>query len=117
MNMNAASTAVQDTSDVPRAGSARTVTQSVGVLTDYIEAAMQEAQFELMENGDYFGSIPSCEGAWADAPTVDACRTELRSVLESWMVAGFRHGHPLPIVAGIDLNFSTAPIDIDAETD
>jgi predicted RNase H-like HicB family nuclease len=115
MNTNTASAAVRITSDAPRVGPAPAAAQSVGTLTDYIEAAMQEAQFELMENGDYFGSIPSCQGVWADAPTVEECRTELRSVLEDWMLVGFRHSQEMPVIAGINLNVSLAPIDAEAD--
>ena len=115
MSTNTTSAAIRVTSDVPRVASAPAVTQSVGTLTDYIEAAMQEAQFELMENGDYFGTIPSCRGVWADAPTLEECRSELRSVLEDWMLIGFRHSHEMPVVAGINLNVSLAPIDAEAD--
>ncbi|MEO7319381.1 MAG: type II toxin-antitoxin system HicB family antitoxin [Chthoniobacteraceae bacterium] len=87
----------------------------MNILSEYIQAAMREAQFELMENGDYFGSIPSCQGAWADAPTVEECRVELQSVLEDWILVGFRLGHELPVVDGIDLNVSREPMY--AETD
>ena len=115
MSTKTASAAVRVTSEVPRAGSAPTASPAVGTLTDYMEAAMQEAHFELMENGDYFGSIPSCQGVWADAPTVEECRTELRSVLEDWMLVGFRHSHEMPVIAGINLNVSLAPIDAEAD--
>ncbi|HUM67717.1 MAG TPA: type II toxin-antitoxin system HicB family antitoxin, partial [Chloroflexota bacterium] len=29
---------------------------------------------------------------------------ELRSVLEDWLLVGLKLGHPLPVLAGIDLN-------------
>ena len=78
------------------------------MLTKYIEAAMHEAHYELMENGRFFGSIPSCQGAWADGQTLEECRDELQSVLEDWILLGVKFGHELPVVAGIDLNFPVA---------
>ena len=72
------------------------------MLTEYIQAALKEAHYELMENGCFFGSIPSCEGAWGEGATLEECREDLRGALESWIVVGLRLGHPLPVLAGID---------------
>jgi hypothetical protein len=32
------------------------------------------------------------------------CEEELRSTLEDWILVGLKLGHPLPVIAGIDLN-------------
>lgn len=74
------------------------------MLTDYIQAAMREAHYELMENGRFFGSIPSCQGAWGEGATLEESREELRGALESWIAVGLRFGHTLPVVAGLDIN-------------
>lgn len=75
------------------------------MLTDYIRAAMRQATYEILaDDGTFFGSIPPCPGAWANAPTLEACRDELQEVLEGWIIVGLRHGDPLPIIDGIDLN-------------
>ena len=79
------------------------------MLTDYIQAAMREAHYELMENGCFFGSIPKCQGAWADGKTLEETRTELQSVLEDWILIGFKLGHRLPVIAGINLNLKLKP--------
>ena len=81
------------------------------ILTDYIERAMSYAVYEEMEkDGAYAGTIPPCLGVLAFAPTLSECKHELRSVLEEWMVVGFKLGHELPVVDGIDLNFSLEPV-------
>ncbi len=74
------------------------------MLTEYIAAGLRNAHYEMMESGRFFGSIPQCKGAWADAETLEACREELRGALESWIVGGLRHGDHLPVLDGIDLN-------------
>ena len=79
------------------------------MLTEYIQAAMREAHYELMENGRFFGSIPKCKGAWADGDTLEETRTELQSVLEDWILVGFKLGHKLPVIAGINLNLKLKP--------
>ncbi len=74
------------------------------MLTDYVERAMRLAHYELMENGRFFGQIPKCKGAWAEGKTLEACREELQSVLEDWILLGLHLGDKLPVIDGINLN-------------
>ncbi|MDA1276374.1 MAG: type II toxin-antitoxin system HicB family antitoxin [Verrucomicrobia bacterium] len=74
------------------------------MLTDYIQLAMRHAQYELLENGRFFGRIPECKGLWAEGATLEECREELQSTLEDWLLLGLHFGHLLPVINGIDLN-------------
>ncbi len=74
------------------------------MLTDYIRAALREAQYELMENGRYFASIPSCRGAWGEGATIEEAREELASTLESWILVKLRFQDTMPVIGGIDIN-------------
>ena len=74
------------------------------MLTDYIQRAMRHAHYELMENGRFFGSIPECRGAWGEGGSLEECREELAGAFEAWIIAALRHGDPLPVLDGIDLN-------------
>ena len=74
------------------------------ILTAFIEAAMHEAKYKILEDGTFFGEIPSCPGVWANEKTQDECRDVLREVLEEWMVLKLRNGGQLPSIGGIDLN-------------
>ncbi len=78
------------------------------MLTEYIRAAMAKATYEILEDGTYYGEIPECQGVWADAPTLEECREELREVLEGWIVLGLELGHQFPILDGIDLRVKLA---------
>lgn len=73
------------------------------MLTNYIDAAMHRARYEILSDGTFYGEIPLTPGVWADATTLEGCREELRSVLEGWIILGLRHGQPLPVIDGIDL--------------
>jgi predicted RNase H-like HicB family nuclease len=73
------------------------------MLTSYIYAAMRLAKYEILEDGTYYGEIPGFEGVWANAALLDACREELQSTLEDWLILGLRMRHVLPVVAGINL--------------
>lgn len=74
------------------------------VLSDYLEAAMSLAVYDKLENGTFAGRIPLCKGLFAFGATLRGCEQELRSVLEDWVFVGFKLKHPLPVIAGIDLN-------------
>ncbi len=83
------------------------------MLTEYIQAAMRQAHYEIMENGRYWGEIPQCPGSWGEGATLEEAREELHGALESWIVVGLRHGDPFQIIDGIDLN----PTRVYAEAD
>ncbi len=74
------------------------------VLTDYVEEAMLLAIYDKLEDGTFAGKIPQCKGVIAFAPNLRECEIELRSTLEDWILVGLKLGHPLPVIADIDLN-------------
>jgi predicted RNase H-like HicB family nuclease len=74
------------------------------MIAQYIAAAVKQAEFELMENGRYFATIPACKGCWAEGATIEECRAELPDVLESWLLLGLQFHHTLPVIDGMDLN-------------
>jgi len=74
------------------------------MLTDYIDAALAEAEFDKLDDGTFAGRIPSCRGVIAFAGTLRECERELRSVLEDWLLVGLKLGHHLPVLNGLDLN-------------
>ena len=75
------------------------------MLTAYVNAAMKKAIYEILpDNEGYFGKIEGLQGIWANAETLEACREELKEVLEAWILLGIKMGHTIPIIDGIDLN-------------
>ena len=66
------------------------------MLTKYLEAAMKNAQYEILpDNEGYFGKIPELQGVWANAETLENCREELQEVLEEWVIIGLKTGTTL----------------------
>lgn len=74
------------------------------MLIDYIQGAMRHAQFEPMEDGRIFATIPQCRGLWAEGDTKDACHAELRSALEDWLMVKMREGDTFEVIDGVDIN-------------
>ncbi len=74
------------------------------VLSEYLDRALAEAEYDKLEDGSFSGRIPSCIGVIAFSTTLKECENELRSTLEDWLLVGLKLGHKMPIVDGIDLN-------------
>lgn len=66
------------------------------ILTDYVEGAMAGAEYDKLADSTFAGKIPSCPGVVAFASTLRECESELRSVLEEWLLVGLKLGHPIP---------------------
>jgi predicted RNase H-like HicB family nuclease len=64
-------------------------------LTAYIEAALELARYDKLEDGAFAGEIPRLPGVVAFAPSLRQCEHELRSTLEDWILVGLRLGHRL----------------------
>lgn len=74
------------------------------MLIEYVERAMSKATYDKLEDGTYCGKIPECQGTIAFGETLYRCQSELRSVLEGWLLVEIRHGDELPVIDGLDLN-------------
>jgi predicted RNase H-like HicB family nuclease len=84
------------------------------VLTEYVNQALAHAVYDKLEDGMFAGRIPPCKGVVAFGVTLRECEDELRSTLEDWIVVGLKLGHPLPVIAGIDLNKEPTRESVDA---
>ena len=51
-------------------------------LSAYIEAALELARYDKLEDGTFAGEIPKLKGIAAFGKTLRECENELRSVLE-----------------------------------
>jgi predicted RNase H-like HicB family nuclease len=74
------------------------------ILTEYVDQAIAQAEYDKLEDGTFSGRIRACQGVVAFGATLRQCQDELRSTLEDWMFVGLKLGHSLPVIAGIDLN-------------
>jgi predicted RNase H-like HicB family nuclease len=74
------------------------------ILSDYLEIALAEAEYDKLEDNTFFGRIPSCKGVVAFGATLRECETQLRSTLEDWVLVGLKLGHTLPVLNNLDLN-------------
>lgn len=63
------------------------------ILSEYIDRAMAQAEYDKLEDGTFSGRIPVCQGVIAFAVTLRECEAELRSTLEDWLLVGLKLDH------------------------
>ena len=81
------------------------------MIAEYIDAAMRKAKFEhIADEKIYFGKISGFKGLWASAPTKNECERELRERLDEWIVLSLRLNMSLPVMGGLTLNHTLAPV-------
>ena len=74
------------------------------MLTEYIEAVMRKAEYEILPDDKTFcGHIPGFDGVYSNTDNLETCRRELKEVLEEWTMLGISRHLPLPVVEGIEL--------------
>ena len=66
------------------------------MISDFILKKIKEANYELLEDGTYYGEIPGLKGVWANAKKLEDCRKELQEVFEGWLLLKIRDGDPIP---------------------
>lgn len=74
------------------------------MISQYVSAALHRARYEILpDDQSYYGEIPGLDGMYANAPTLEGCREELREVLEEWILFRVSRNLPLPAVDGHEL--------------
>jgi predicted RNase H-like HicB family nuclease len=80
------------------------------MLSEYLKAAMAKAKYELLGGGEgFYGEIPGFQGVFARADTLEACRDELASTLEDWLLFRVSRQLPIPVLQGLDLTVKESP--------
>lgn len=80
-------------------------------MSDYVEIALEQAEYDKLDDDTFAGRIPSCKGVVAFAGTLRECESELRSTLEDWVLVGLKLGHELPVLANLNLNQTPAYVE------
>ena len=78
------------------------------MLIEYLNKALEGADYKKLEDGTWFAEIPGFAGVWANARTLEECRRELVEVLEEWILLKLQDHEQIPVVDGIDLSMRKA---------
>jgi predicted RNase H-like HicB family nuclease len=74
------------------------------MLFEYIQGALEKAEYKKLDDGTWFAEIQGFEGVWANKKTVEECRKELVEVLEEWIILKLKDRDPIPKIKDIDIN-------------
>lgn len=59
----------------------------LATLSQYIQAALDRAEYELIEDEEpYYGQVPQLGGVWATGKTLEECRRNLIEAIEDWVL-------------------------------
>ena len=73
------------------------------MLAEYIQRALEDAEYKKIEDGTLFAKISGFEGIWANGKAVEECRKELMEVLEEWLILKIRDNDPIPQLKGAEI--------------
>jgi len=57
------------------------------MLMEYLEAALEAAHYEMIEDDEpFYGEVSQLAGVWATGKTLEECRRNLASAIEDWVL-------------------------------
>lgn len=80
------------------------------MLNDYIQKALEQAEYKKLDDGTWFAEIPGFQGVWSSGIHVEACRKELQEVLEEWLLLKIRDSEAVPNIAGVEIKIKEIAI-------
>ena len=80
------------------------------MFTEYVTAALSNANYKILDNGEYVATVPGLQGVWATGKTIEGARTELVEVIEGWIAVRLRLGLQIPSIDNRAIEASVEPI-------
>lgn len=79
------------------------------MIREYLERALAHAHYELIDDEEpFYGEVPELPGVWATGKTLEACRSNLSSAVEGWLLLRIHHQLPIPELGGITITLPKA---------
>ncbi len=72
-------------------------------LRNYLERALELAEYERDENGIMIARVPNADGFYAQGGTVEAARHELTDVIEGNAILALQLGFDIPKLQGLEV--------------
>ena len=78
------------------------------MIREYIEAALRQGRYEILEDETYYAEVPSLRGVLATGRTLEACRSQLAEVVEEWVLVRVAKGLAVPSLGKIGVRVKKA---------
>lgn len=72
-------------------------------LSQYLEAAIKQAEYERDENGVIVAQVPGADGFYAQGDTFEQAREHLREVIEGNVMLALQLGWAIPTIEGVSI--------------
>ena len=66
------------------------------MISQYVATALERAQYRLIDDATFAGTVRGLRGVIATGPTLEACRRELAEVIEEWILVRVARGLAIP---------------------
>lgn len=67
------------------------------MLLQYIQTALDHAQYEIIEDEEpFYGEVPELEGVWATGLTFAECKKNLIEAIGDWIKFSLERGYSIP---------------------
>jgi predicted RNase H-like HicB family nuclease len=67
------------------------------MISEYVDEALKRAHYEIIDDEEpYYGEVKDLKGVWANGKTLEACRANLKDVIEGWILLSIRKGIAIP---------------------
>jgi predicted RNase H-like HicB family nuclease len=67
------------------------------MITEYVEEALRRARYEIIDDEEpYYGEVNELKGVWATGKTLEECRSNLKEVIEGWILISIKKGFTIP---------------------
>lgn len=74
------------------------------MITEYIEEALKVARYELINDEEpYYGEVDALKGVWATGKTLEGCRSNLKEVIEGWILISIKKGLEIPKIGDYEI--------------
>lgn len=67
------------------------------MIQDFITTNMNSASYELIDGGKrFYAEVKNLRGVWAVGKTLEECRHNLMTTIESWLILRLKKNLPIP---------------------
>ena len=78
------------------------------MISQYVAEALERAQYRLVDDATFAGTVRGLKGIIATGPTLEACRRELAEVVEEWALVRIARGLTVPALGNVVLKIRRA---------
>lgn len=78
-------------------------------ISRYVQAALEQAEYERDENGVVIARVPEASGFFSQGETFEEARDNLRDAIEGNLTLALQLGLPIPSLEGVSIEEQNVP--------